>query len=56
MNLSDFSLKDLGKNLRESKVVSNFVNEFMDELKDYLEKGNNKNIMNVGNQNKYSNY
>lgn len=54
MNLVDF--KNLGKDLFESKVVSNFVNEFINELKEYLEKGNNRNVMNIVSQNKYSNY
>ena len=56
MNLGDFNIKNLGKDLLESKALSNFVNEFINELKGYLEKGNNRNIMNVVNQNKYSNY
>ncbi len=56
MNLGDFNIKNLGKDLLESKALSNFVNEFINELKGYLEKGNNINIMNVVNKNKYSNY
>lgn len=56
MNLGDFNIKNLGKDLIESKALSNFVNEFINELKGYFEKGNNRNIMNVVNQNKYSNY
>ena len=56
MNLSDFNIKNLGKELLSSKVLSNFINEFMEELKEYLEKGDNRNSMNVVNQNKYSNY
>jgi hypothetical protein len=53
MNLGDFNIKNLGKDLLENKVLSNFVNEFINELKKYLEKGGNMNIMS---QNKYSNY
>ena len=56
MNLGDFNIKNLGKNLIESKALSNFVNEFINELKGYLEKGNNRNITKIVNQNKYSNY
>ena len=56
MNLSDFNIKNLGKELLSSKVLSNFINEFMEELKEYLEKGDDRNSMNVVNQNKYSNY
>ena len=54
MNLSDLKLKNLGKDLLENKVLSSFVNNFINELKDYLEKGNNN--MNLVNKNKYSNY
>ena len=53
MNLGDF--KNLGKDLLENKNLSNFVNSFINELKDYLEKGDNINNMNLVN-NKYSNY
>lgn len=56
MNVGGFNIKNLGKELSQSKVLSNFVNEFINELKGYLEKGNNRNIMNIVNQNKYSNY
>lgn len=56
MNLGDFNIKNLGRDLLQSKVLSDFVNNFINELKDYLEKGDNKNIMNVSNKNKYSNY
>lgn len=56
MNLGDFNIKNLGKDLLSSKVLSDFVNNFINELKDYLEKGDNKNIMNVNKESKYSNY
>ena len=56
MNLGDFNIKNLGKDLLSGKVLSNLINEFMEELKEYLEKGDNTNSMNVVNQNKYSNY
>ena len=56
MNLSDFSIKSLGKDLLEGKIFSNFVNEFMAELKEFLEKGDNRKNMDVEHQNKYSNY
>ena len=56
MNLGDFSIKNLGKDLFESKGLSNFVNEFINELKEYLEKGENKNMINIKNEDKYSNY
>ena len=38
MNLSDFNIKNLGKDLFSSKVLSIFINEFVEELKEYLEK------------------
>ena len=56
MNLGDFNVKNLGKDLLQSKVLSDFVNNFINELKDYLEKGDNKNIMNINKESKYSNY
>lgn len=56
MNLGNFDIKNLGKDLLTSNALSSFVNNFINELKDYLEKGDNKNNMNVVNQNKYSNY
>ena len=56
MNLSDFNIKNLGKGLIENKVLSNLVNGFMTEIKEFLEKDDNKNNINVDNQNKYSNY
>lgn len=56
MNLGDFSIKNLGKDLLQSKVLSDFVSNFINELKDYLEKGDDRNIMNLTNQNKYNNY
>ena len=56
MNLGDFNIKNLGRDLIQSKVLSDFVNNFINELKDYLEKGDNKNIMNVNKESKYSNY
>ena len=56
MNLGDFDIKNLGKDLLTSNTLSIFVNNFINELKDYLEKGDNKNNMNLVNQNKYSNF
>ena len=56
MNLGDFSIKNLGKDLLQSKVLSDFVSNFINELKDYLENGDDRNIMNLTNQNKYNNY
>ena len=56
MNLGDFNIKNLGKDLLENKTLSNFANSFINELKDYLEKGDNINNMNLVNKNKYSNY
>lgn len=56
MNLDNFDIKNLGKDLLTSNALSSFVNNFINELKDYLEKGDNKNNMNVVNQNKYNNY
>lgn len=56
MNLRDFNIKNLGKDLLQSKALSDFINNFINELKDYLEKGDNKNIMNVNKESKYGNY
>ena len=56
MNLGDFNIKNLGKDLLQSKVLPDFVSNFIDELKDYLEKGDDRSIMNLANQNKYNNY
>ena len=56
MNLSDFNIKNLGKELLSSKVLSNFINEFMEELKEYLEKGDDRNSMNVVNIRKRRNF
>lgn len=56
MNLDDFNIKNLGKDLLTSNALSSFVDNFINELKDYLEKGYNRNNMNVINQNKYSGY
>lgn len=56
MNLGDFNIKSLGEDLLQSKILSDFVNNFINELKDYLEKGDNKNIMNINKESKYSNY
>ncbi len=56
MNLGDFNFKNLAKDLTQSKALSNFVNNFIKELRDYLEKDDNGNNMNLVSQNKYSNY
>lgn len=56
MNLDDFNIKNLGRDLLTSNALSSFVDNFINELKDYLEKGYNRNNMNVINQNKYSGY
>lgn len=56
MNLSDFNIKDLGRNLSQSKVVSDLINTFINELKDYLNKGKTGNEVNMNIENKYSNY
>ena len=56
MNLEDFSLKNLGKDLLESKGLVNFLNNFINELKEYLEKDKGQNMINLNVENKYSNY
>ena len=56
MNLEDFSLKNLGKDLLESKGLVNFLNNFINELKEYLEKDKEQNMINLNVENKYSNY
>lgn len=37
MNLGDFNIKDLGKNLNSNNSFSNFVNNFISELANYLQ-------------------
>lgn len=37
MNLGDFNIKDLGKNLNSNNSFSNFVNDFINELSNYLQ-------------------
>ena len=37
MNLGDFNIKDLGKNLNSNNSFSNFVNNFINELSNYLQ-------------------
>ena len=56
MNLEDFSLKNFGKSLLENKGVVNFANNFINELKEYLEKDKGQNMINLNVENKYSNY
>lgn len=56
MNLSDFNIKDLGKDLPQSKVLSDFVNNFINEIKEYLGKNEIQKEMDVNVENKYSNY
>ena len=54
MDIGEFNIKNLGNSLNENKVLSRFVSSFIDELKDYLEKGDRRNKMEE--VNKYSNY
>lgn len=42
MNLGDFNIKDLEKNLNSNKYFSNFVNNFINELSNYLQNIKNK--------------
>lgn len=56
MNLEDFSIKNIGKDLLESKGLANFVNNFINELKEYLEKDKGQNMINLNIENKYKNY
>lgn len=42
MNLGDFNIKDLGKNLNSNNSFSNFVNNFISELANYLQNIQNK--------------
>ena len=55
MNLSDFNLKNLGKELLENNVLSNLVSNFINELKNYLDENKNTNIIN-NQENKYADY
>lgn len=52
MNLGDFSLK----NLIENKSLSNFINSFISELRENLEKRNSQKVINNVYNNKYINY
>ena len=53
MNLEDFNIQQIGKNLLKSKSLSNFANSFINELKEYLENGKTQNLVNI---NKYNDY
>lgn len=56
MDLGDLNIKSLGKDLFESKGFSDFVSNFINELKDYLEKSENKSVTNMNRENKYGHY
>lgn len=49
MNLGDFNIKSLGKDLLSNNTLPNFVNDFIKELSNYLQsnKGNNINGKNL---------
>lgn len=52
MNLGDFNIRDLGKNLNSNNSFSNFVNNFINELSNYLQslkdkKQNNQSVDSV---------
>ncbi len=54
MDLGNFSLKNLGKDLLENKTFNNFVSNFIEELSEYLQ--NNKKIDNDADRiNKFNN-
>ncbi len=56
MNLEDFCLKDIDKDLLESKRLADFVNNFINELNECLEKDKGQNRTNLNKENKYNNY
>ncbi len=37
MNLDDFNIKELGKNLFSNNAITNFVAEFVKKLSNYLQ-------------------
>lgn len=56
MNLNSLNIKQIGKDLLQSKTISNFTNEFIKELGEYLENKSGKEEISMNIENKYSNY
>ena len=60
MDLENFNINNLNikrRDLQENKANSDFTNNFINELKEYLEKAENVNRKNINrNNNRYSNY
>ena len=44
MNLGDFNIKSLGKDLLSNNALPNFVNDFIKELSNYLQNNKENNI------------
>ena len=44
MNLGDFNIKSLGKELLSNNTLPNFVNDFIKELSNYLQNNKENNI------------
>lgn len=44
INLGDFNIKSLGKDLLSNNALSNFVNEFIKELSNYLQNNKENNV------------
>ena len=51
MNLDDFNIKELGKNLFSNNAVTNLVTEFVKELSNYLQNNKKENENNMDNAN-----
>ena len=52
MNLDDFNIKELGKNLFSNNAVTNLVTEFVKELSNYLQNNKKENENNMDKFNK----
>ena len=52
MNLDDFNIKELGKNLFSNNAITNFVAEFVKELSNYLQNNKKENENNMDKFNK----
>ena len=52
MNLDDFNIKELGKNLFSNNAITNFVAEFVKKLSNYLQNNQKENENNMDKFNK----
>lgn len=56
MNLNNLDIRAFGKELFQNEKLTNFANEFIKELGNYLENKIEKEERNMKMENKYSNY